>query len=92
MSKDSIIKEFEKYKGQFVITSTWRKNHNKEFFIDILGKYLHKDYKTKVLYRIRGLEIEEWLDRHKEVKDYIILDDDIDFTEYQKKNHLIFGN
>lgn len=32
---------------------------------------------------LRGLEIQEWLDKHTEVIDYAILDDDSDMTEEQ---------
>lgn len=31
----------------------------------------------------RGVEVQEWLDRHPEVKQYAILDDDSDFLPYQ---------
>lgn len=31
----------------------------------------------------RGLEVEEWLDRHKSVRQYAILDDDSDFMPHQ---------
>jgi hypothetical protein len=37
---------------------------------------------------IRGKEIQEWIDRHPEVEDYAILDDDSDMMEHQfKKFH-----
>lgn len=34
--------------------------------------------------KMRGLEVQEWLNNHPEVKRYVILDDDSDFTEEQK--------
>lgn len=77
---------------KIVITSTWRKNHDKKFFKSILGKYLHKDYSTKILNVTRGEEVEEWLSRHLEVDEYLILDDDTDFTSHQKKHHFIHTN
>ena len=33
--------------------------------------------------RLRGTEIQEWLDEHPEVEDYVILDDDSDMMDHQ---------
>jgi hypothetical protein len=76
---------------KIVITSTWRKNHNKEFFEKIFSKVLHDDWQTPIINKLsktRGDEIQKWLDNHKEIKDYIILDDDNDMLKSQK-DHLI---
>jgi len=78
---------------KIVISSTWRYNHDREFWQMIFGDCVHEDYKTKDIVRnedtgercdLRGEEIAEWLSRHPEVDDYIILDDDTDFLESQK--------
>ena len=38
---------------------------------------------TKSLYRIRGIEIKDWLDDHPEVSNYAIVDDDSDMLPEQ---------
>lgn len=88
--------------AKIVITSTWRFNHNREFFQQFFGNNVHEDWKTlnfrvnsvirdiatKVLNKnpIRGDEVAEWLTRHKEVTDYLIIDDDNDFHPNQIKH------
>lgn len=49
---------------------------------DVVGD--SNDFKTLNLKGIRGDEVEEWLARHPDVEEYVILDDDSDFHEYQK--------
>jgi hypothetical protein len=80
----------EQINAKVVISSTWRKSYEKEFFAEHF-KYLHDDWRTKVLPRIkmsesvpRGAEIKEWMDRHPDVDDYLILDDDSDMLDSQK--------
>ena len=56
--------------------------------------YLHSDWKTVDLHRacadqIRGDEIAEWLSRHPEVTHYAIIDDDVDMTLEQKRDHFV---
>lgn len=81
--------------AKIVITSTWRKNHDKELFGKIFGQEnLHEDWATEVLPRtkfsqrvLRGEEIQEWLNKHDVNKHYpvkyIIVDDDHDMLEWQ---------
>lgn len=38
--------------------------------------------------KTRGLEIQDWLKRHPNVKEYLILDDDSDFLHKQKPFHI----
>ena len=80
----------EQIDAKVVISSTWRKSYEKEFFAEYF-KYLHDDWRTKSLPRIkmsesvpRGAEIKEWMDRHPDVDDYLILDDDSDMLDSQK--------
>jgi hypothetical protein len=79
--------------AKIVISSTWRFNHNKEFFQTIFGEYLHNDYMTPDLVKFekgiylsssRGNEIKFWLDQHEGlIEKYLILDDDGDMLEEQ---------
>lgn len=72
-----------------VITSTWRFSNPKEFFDNLFGfNNIHNDWATIDLRddnanRIRGDEIQEWLNRHPEVDQYLILDDDTDMLRTQ---------
>lgn len=83
--------------SKIVVSSTWRKSHDRKFFTDVFGEELiHLDWKTpdnntieiEEKYRTRGNEIKTWLDKHTEVERYIILDDDTDFLEEQKPFHI----
>lgn len=38
--------------------------------------------------KTRGLEIQDWLSRHPEVTEYLIIDDDSDFLDEQKPFHI----
>lgn len=74
---------------RIVVSSTWRKFHSRD---DIAGHLehhglrsglVHEDWRTVVLDGLRGDEVNEWLSRHPEVTEFIILDDDSDFREAQ---------
>lgn len=74
---------------KFVLSSTWRKHHTKQEMEDWLRRYgwkgeFHPDWRTDEDGPIRGWEIERWLGNHKDVTNYIILDDDSDMMEHQK--------
>ncbi len=57
-----------------------------------LKKYLHKDWKTPQVHPShRGSEIKMWLDERPEIKNYIILDDDINILDEQT-SHLVQTN
>jgi hypothetical protein len=53
--------------------------------------FVHEDWRTVDLHRfnagkVRGDEIQEWLSRHPEVKNYVIIDDDSDMLEGQQEH------
>lgn len=74
--------------AKIVISSTWRLYHK----LDELRTFLaERGFRGEVidrtpdLYhqkhdRVRGDEIQDWLDRHPEVESYVILDDDSDMS------------
>jgi len=77
--------------SKFVISSTWRKYHDYNFFNEILKDLVHDDWRTVSLYKDingnripRGQEIKQWLENHPEIKQYIIFDDDTDILEEQQ--------
>ena len=72
-----------------VVSSTWRLG---EPFLTLctylrlmgLKVRVHPDFKTTEIYdKLRGNQIKEWLSRHPEVTDYLIIDDDQDMLESQ---------
>lgn len=73
--------------AKIVVSSTWRILH--ESRVILKRKLGYKGIKIfdwtrrSEMLEIRGNQIHSWLDNHKEVTNYIILDDDSDFLEYQ---------
>ena len=73
--------------AKIVMSSAWRKlPEAKKWFSDLFGKYLHTDWRTGDLDH-RGLEINEWLAKHPEVENYVVIDDDtFDLVEHHRMN------
>lgn len=88
-----ILKEItDRFNLSIVITSSWK---IAEYHIlkDVFSKYKITIYdKTKNYGDMRGKEITEWLNNHKDVvSNYVILDDDI-FKDYESTgviSHLV---
>ena len=89
--------------AKVVISSTWRYHHNFCTMHDLLcgfgvGDILYSGdaWKTPQLRGIRGNEIDAWLKAREaecvEITNYVILDDDDDFTDHQKDKHFIHTN
>ncbi len=84
-----LIKRIIKETGcKVVLSSTWRLYPEARavvkrdvcYFIDCT-KDLQRGAKRGVVER--GIEVQEWLDRHPHVKQYAIIDDDSDFLPHQ---------
>jgi len=74
-----------------VISSSWRNGKDVEALKKILApaKALSNaviDTTPRFHGQVRGAEIQDWLDNHPEVTHYVIIDDDRDMLETQKKN------
>ncbi len=67
-----------------VLSSTWRLSFTVVEVSEALG--LPVIDRTKSLAGNRGTEIQEWLDRHPEVEQYAILDDNSDMLDSQANN------
>lgn len=79
--------------AKIVISSSWRDSGleiMKEMWLfrNLAGEILDiTPYDNE--YRIRGNEIDEWLNNNKDlVSNYVIIDDDSDFLDYQKPFHI----
>ncbi len=93
---DMIIELVKEFSPKLVISSTWRfgaiKQLNNELSKSGLKQHLHKDWKTPQVHPShRGTEIKMWLDKHPEVFNYLILDDDINILDEQTF-HLVQTN
>ena len=69
-----------------ILSSTWRCNANSK---DLIKKYAGIEIldSTPILSSgIRGEEIQQYLNSHKEITNYVILDDDSDMLESQMKH------
>lgn len=87
----------EEYDAQIVVSSTWRKLHDRKAFAALfpawVGERLHPIWRTPDLGTRRGHEVRKWFDEAfergfigREFPPYVILDDDADFLPGQ---HLI---
>lgn len=81
--------------ASIVISSTWRKDFSLQKFKEMFALYGWQDApvvgKTPVLSDTRGSEIDSYLTDNP-CDAYLILDDDTDFTDYQKDNHFVWIN
>jgi len=84
-------------KAKIVISSSWRigatDRQLKQLFrccgFKAIANAFHADWQTKQMNGFcvkRGDEIAEWLNRHQEIENYLILDDDSDMLDEQKEN------
>ena len=81
-----VKKLVEETGAEIVLSSTWRLNPK---YIEALEKFtgLKVSNKTPRLpYLIRGQEIAQYLYKHREVTNYVIIDDDSDMLEEQKEH------
>lgn len=83
------------YNCKIVLSSTWRLNCDAieiNSYLALMGfsaGLLHTDFKTRdALPEHRGELIQEWLNNHKEVEKYLIIDDDDDMLDSQKENFI----
>ena len=76
-----------------VISSTWRYDYE-DTCKSLYNSGLSEDIKilgaTKIMHKARGIEIQDFLDSHPFIDDFIILDDDSDMEHLI--NHLIKVN
>ena len=75
--------------GVLVICSTWKTlPESHEMYISLLDKLKEFNLsiydKTANINKGRPYEIKEWIDRHAEVEEYVLLDDDYPAREYAK--------
>ena len=82
-------------KSKIVISSTWRfsglENCKKALYNSGLDKRIEIIDITSIDYaRLRGIEIKNWLKYHKDIKNYVILDDDNDMGDLS--DHLVLCN
>lgn len=73
---------------KIVVSSSWRIGEDRlclSTYLDLAGftARLHDDFKTKSTDGFRGNDVREWLSRHPEVTEWVIIDDETDFHEDQ---------
>lgn len=96
---DNLRNIIESTEAKIVISSTWRYSGltiMKEMWsardlpgevIDITPSHIDMNRNLPFMERLeRGSEIQEWLDNHPEVTNYVILDDDTDMMSHQLDN------
>ena len=76
--------------AQIVLTSSWKNSKDITSLRELFTKYEIYFDVTPFINWERGLEIKQWLSKHKDVEDYIILDDEIyDSFDGEMLNHLV---
>jgi hypothetical protein len=89
----SLIRKIcEETNTKIVLSSTWRKTVGWEALRDALNLDIIDATPFTFSDRMRGVEINEWLEKHPEVTKYVIVDDDTDMLEAQKKNFVRVDN
>lgn len=75
----------EKTGAEVILSSTWRRSKKG---IELVEKYAGIKVKdiTPYLGTSRGYEIQSYLDKHKEITNYVIIDDDSDMLDSQRDN------
>ncbi len=68
-----------------VLSSSWR--HHPEGVENVSKRVVELLDVTPYSAKLRGDEVQMWLDKHPEVDKYAILDDDMDFYVYQAPNY-----
>jgi hypothetical protein len=67
--------------ARIVMSTAWRVfPQARGWFTKVFGEYLHEDWRTGEDAN-RGLEIDEWLSRHPEVTNHVIVDDTLNGLE-----------
>ena len=87
-----LLQEFIKTtNAEIILSSTWRLKPEAP---NIIKRYAGIEIKdiTPILNGIRGEEIQKYLDNHKEITNYVILDDDNDMLESQKEHFVKVNN
>lgn len=84
-----LIKETD---AEIILSSTWRMSKDLIKGIEKFAEIKIKDI-TPILQDIRGKEIQQYLDTHKEITNYVIIDDDTDmlkeqFAHFSKTNFM----
>jgi hypothetical protein len=73
--------------ARLVISSTWRRE-GRDFIERMLAVncispgHLHEDWSTARINRVRDEEIREWLSRHNDVDDFIVIDDEESISSF----------
>lgn len=67
--------------AKIVLSSSWRYTKNGGYLKQLLGEYGIFTDSTPFVNHERGKEIKQWLTKHPEIDDFVILDDEI-FDSY----------
>ena len=85
INKVKLLKQAVNTTGaKLVLSSSWRYTKNANNLKALLLNYGMIVDSTPFLNNERGKEIKKWLDEHKNVEDYVILDDEI-FKSYDEE-------
>jgi hypothetical protein len=95
---DNLKWVIEQTGAKIVVSSSWRLSGEKSIMDmwnfrnlpgEVIGITPNLSYGVKLnTYTPRGKEIQQWLDEHPEVTNYVIFDDDSDMLEHQMKNFI----
>jgi hypothetical protein len=91
MAIDCLVYLCDTTDSKVVVSSSWRSKGLKRMkdLFKVRGIPIDVIDITPMTIGIRGSQIEEWLIEHDDVSNYVILDDDVDFTDAQLKDHFV---
>lgn len=77
-------KGIEETDARVVLSSSWRNTKNGQELKQLLASYQIVVDSTPFIDNVRGIEIKEYLKEHKDIEDFVILDDEI-FDSYDEE-------
>lgn len=77
-------KAVEETSSKVVLTSSWRYKRNAQYLKQLLLEYGILVDSTPYMDNERGKEIKKWLEEHKDIENFVILDDEI-FDSYDEE-------
>ena len=91
----NLAKVVKKTGAKIVLSSTWRIYKSHIYVLEArLAEYGLRIYdKTDIINMIKGAEITEWLKQHRDIENYVVIDDEeYNLSNFIDNKHLVIVN